>query len=85
VRGKAFETTTTVDESTQWPADLVKCNFTVDLPSALWLADITYVPNWVGFAYVAFVKDVFSRRVVGRRVSKSLRGDLALDALEQTI
>jgi transposase InsO family protein len=85
VRGKAFKTTTIVDEASQRPADLVKRNFKADRPNQLWVADITYVPTWVGFAYVAFVTDVFSRRIVGWRVSKSLRSDLALDALEQAI
>ena len=85
VRGKAFKTTTIVDEATQRPADLVKRNFTADHPNQLWVADITYVPTWVGFAYVASVTDVFSRRIVRWRVSKSLRSDLALDALEQAI
>lgn len=54
-------------------------------PNQLWVADITQVPTRVGFAYVAFVTDVFSRRVVGWRVSKSLRSDLAHDALEPAI
>jgi putative transposase len=51
----------------------------------LWVADITYVATWSGFAYVAFVTDVFSRRIVGWRVSSNLRADLALDALEMAI
>ncbi len=85
VRGKAYTTTTIVDEAAQRPADLVKRNFTADRPNQLWVADITYVPTWNGFVYVAFVTDVFSRRIVGWRVSKSLRSDLALDALEQAI
>jgi transposase InsO family protein len=51
----------------------------------LWVADITYVATWRGFVYVAFVVDVFSRRIVGWRVSNSLRTDLALDALEQAL
>jgi transposase InsO family protein len=49
------------------------------------VADITYVATWAGFVYVAFVIDVFSRRIVGWRVSSSLRSDLALDALEQAL
>jgi len=51
----------------------------------LWVADITYVATWEGFVYVAFVIDVFSRYIVGWRVSRSLRSDLALDALEQAL
>jgi len=54
-------------------------------PNRLWVADLTYVATWQGFAYVAFVIDVFSRRIVGWRVSSSLRSDLALDALEMAI
>ena len=84
VRGKAYKTTI-VDEASQRPADLVQRDFTADRPNQLWVADITYVSTWTGFVYVAFVTDVFSRRIVGWRVSKSLRSDLALDALEQAI
>ena len=51
----------------------------------MWVADITYVATWNGFVYVAFVTDVFSRRIVGWRVSRSLRSDLALDALEMAL
>jgi putative transposase len=51
----------------------------------LWIADVTYVATWSGFAYAAFVTDVFSRRIVGWRVANTLRADLALDALEMAI
>jgi transposase InsO family protein len=85
VRGRAYKTTTIVDEAAQRPADLVERNFTADRPNQLWGADITYVATWTGFVYVAFVTDVFSRKIVGWRVSNSLRSDLALDALEQAI
>ena len=54
-------------------------------PDELWVADLTYVATWRGFVYVAFVIDVFARRIVGWRVSGSLRSDLALDALEQAL
>ena len=54
-------------------------------PNRLWVADITYVSTWSGFCYTAFVVDVFSRRIVGWRVSATLRTDLALDALEMAI
>ena len=84
-RGKRFKKTTIVDESAHRPSDLVRRNFTADRPDRLWVADITYVPTWQGFAYVAFVTDVFSRKIVGWRVSSSLRSDLALDALEQAL
>jgi transposase InsO family protein len=59
--------------------------FAAARPNELWVADLTYVATWRGFAYVAFVIDVFARRIVGWRVSNSLRSDLALDALEQAL
>ena len=67
------------------PADLVDRQFVATRPDQLWVADITYVATWRGFVFVAFVVDVFSRRIVGWRVSTSLRTDLVLDALEQAI
>ncbi len=85
VRGRAFKRTTIVDQSAAWPADRVARNFTAERPNRLWVADLTYVATWAGFVYVAFVIDVFSRRIVGWRVSSSLRSDLALDALEQAL
>jgi transposase InsO family protein len=85
VRGRAFKRTTVADETAPRPADLVQRDFTADRPNRLWVADLTYVATWAGFAYVAFVTDVFSRRIVGWRVSRSLRSDLALDALEQAL
>jgi hypothetical protein len=85
IRGGQYKKTTIVDEAAQRPTDLVKRDFTADRPNQLWVADITYVATWAGFVYVAFVTDVFSRRIVGWRVSKSLRSDLALDALEQAL
>jgi len=85
VRGRAFRRTTVVDEAAQRPADLVQRTFTADRPNRLWVADLTYVATWTGFVYVAFVVDVFSRKIVGWRVSSSLRSDLALDALEQAL
>lgn len=65
--------------------DLVERDFTAERPNQLWVSDLTYVATWKGFVYVAFVIDAFSRRIVGWRVSSSLRSDLALDALEQAI
>jgi putative transposase len=85
VRGRAFKVTTVADETAVRPPDLVHREFTATRPNQLWVADITYVVTWVGFVYVAFVVDVFSRCIVGWRVSKSLRSDLALDALEQAL
>jgi transposase InsO family protein len=85
VRGRAFKVTTVADEMAIRPPDLVDREFTASRPNQLWVADITYVATWLGFAYVAFVIDVFSRRIVGWRVSSSLKTDLALDALEQAL
>ena len=84
VRGKKARTTI-VDEAAIRPADLVERDFTATHPNQLWVADLTYVATWAGFVYVAFVIDVFSRMIVGWRVSRSLRSDLALDALEQAL
>jgi putative transposase len=67
------------------PQDLVQRNFTATRPDQLWVSDLTYVTTWSGFVYVAFVTDAFSRRIVGWRASRSLRSDLALDALEQAL
>jgi putative transposase len=85
IRRGAFKVTTTSDGSAVRPADLVERDFRASRPNQLWVADITYVATWNGFVYVAFVTDVFSRRIVGWRVSRSLRSDLALDALEMAL
>jgi len=84
VRGKKFKTTIPDDRADR-PVDLVNRQFIADRPNQLWVADLTYVSTWRGSVYVAFVIDVFSRRIVGWRVSNSLRTDLALDALEQAL
>lgn len=85
VRGRAFQVTTVADRSAAYPPDLVERQFRASAPNQLWVADLTYVATWAGFVYVAFVIDVFSRWIVGWRVSRSLRSDLALDALEQAL
>ena len=85
VRRGAFKRTTTSDPVAARPADLVARDFRAPAPDRLWVADLTYVATWQGFAYVAFIIDAFSRRIVGWRVSSSLRTDLALDALEMAI
>jgi len=84
VRGKRFKTTIPDDTSVR-PLDLVERNFTTSRPNELWVSDLTYVATWRGFVYVAFVIDIFARRIVGWRASNSLRSDLALDALEQAL
>jgi len=83
-RGKPRRTTTP-DTSTTRPADLVERDFSATRPNQLWVADLTYVTTWSGFVYVALVIDAFSRFVVGWQASRSLRTDLALDALEMAI
>jgi transposase InsO family protein len=85
VRGRAFRVTTVAEEEALRPPDLVDRAFHASRPNQLWVADLTYVATWTGFVYVAFVIDVFSRSIVGWRVSTSLRSDLALDALEQAL
>jgi transposase InsO family protein len=85
VRRGAFKVTTIPGGSAVRPSDLVERDFRATRPNQLWVADITYVATWSGFVYVAFVTDVFSRRIVGWRVSRSLRSDLALDALEMAL
>ena len=85
VRSRAFRTTTTPGDVAERPLDLVDRDFRASRPNQLWVSDLTYVATWRGFVYVAFVIDAFARRIVGWRVSSSLRSDLALDALEQAI
>jgi transposase InsO family protein len=84
VRGRRVRTTIP-DTQAERPRDLVQRHFTAPRPNHLWVADFTYVSTWRGFVYVAFVIDVFARRIVGWRASTSLRSDLVLDALEQAI
>ena len=84
VRGKKARTTVPGDAGAR-PADLVDRAFSAPAPNRLWVADLTYVSTWSGFAYTAFIVDAFSRAIVGWRVATSLRADLALDALEMAI
>jgi putative transposase len=83
-RGKARKTTTP-DVSGARPADLVARDFPASRPNELWVADLTYVRTWSGFVYASFVVDVYSRFIVGWQTSRSLRTDLAIDALEMAI
>ena len=85
VRGRAWITTTHAQEGGDRPTDRVDRQFVATRPNQLWVSDFTYVATWQGFVYVAFVIDVFARRIVGWRASSSPRTDLALDALEQAI
>jgi putative transposase len=84
VRGRTRRTTVPAPAAHR-PDDLLARDFTAPEPNRRWVADITYVPTWTGFVYVAFVTDLYSRRIVGWRAATSLRTDLALDALEQAI
>ena len=84
VRGK--ETRTTIaDKATPCPADKVNRQFRAPRPTVLWVSDFTYVATWQGFVYVAFVIDVFARRIVGWRVSRTAHAAFVLDALEQAL
>lgn len=84
VRGRAWITTTRAVTGAR-PVDLVDRRFVASRPNQLWVSDFTYVATWGGFVYAAFVIDVFARRIVGWRVSASMRTDFVLDALEQAI
>ena len=85
VRGKATVRTTIGDEARSRPLDLVARQFRAPAPNRLWVADLTYVKTHGGWVYVAFMVDVCSRLVVGWQASRSLRTDLALDALEMAL
>jgi len=84
VRGKVVRTTI-ADAAAPCPLDRVNRHFNAQRPNQLWLSDFTYVSTWQGFVYVAFVIDAFARRIVGWRVSSSMRTDFVLDALEQAL
>jgi len=84
VRGK--ETRTTIaDKASPCPADKVNRQFRAPHPNILWVSDFTYVATWQGFVYAAFVIDVFARRIVGWRVSRTAHAGFVLDALEQAL
>ncbi|WP_312147522.1 IS3 family transposase [Stutzerimonas kunmingensis] len=84
MRGKVVRTTV-ADAKAPCPLDRVNRQFKAQRPNQLWVSDFTYVSTWQGFVYVAFVIDVFARRIVGWRVSSSMRTDFVLDALEQAL
>jgi transposase InsO family protein len=84
VRGRKCRTTLS-DDSTARPLDRVNRQFRATRPNQLWVADFTYVATWTGFVYVAFVVDVFARRIIGWRAARSMQTDLVLDALEQAL
>ena len=84
MRGKVVRTTIS-DNKAPCPLDKVNRQFRAERPNQLWVSDFTYVSTWQGWQYVAFVIDVFARRIVGWRVSSSMRTDFVLDALEQAL
>ena len=84
-RGRQYKVTTTTDDRLERPADLVDRQFKASAPNRLWVADLTYVKTHSGWVYVAFIIDVYSRMVVGWQASRSLRSDLAIDALEMAV
>jgi putative transposase len=83
-RGKVVRTTVP-DKAVPCPLDRVHRQFKADRPNQLWVSDFTYVSTWQGWQYVAFVIDVYARRIVGWRQSSSMRTDFVLDALEQAL
>jgi len=83
---KRKHVTTTVRDKRQRPAaDLVDRNFYADAPNVLWVADITFVPTWAGFIYLAVVLDAFSRRIVGWAIGDEQKAELVLQALNMAI
>ena len=84
IRGKVVRTTVP-DPTAPHPLDKVNRQFKADRPNQLWVSDFTYVSTWQGWQYVAFVIDVYARRIVGWRVSSSMTTDFVLDALEQAL
>jgi putative transposase len=83
-RGKSRRTTI-ADPAAARPADLVQRQFAPPAPNRLWVADLTYVSTWSGFAYVAFVVDAYARRILGWRVASTMATSMVLDAIEQSI
>ncbi|XQE84993.1 IS3 family transposase [Streptomyces microflavus] len=84
IRGRRRRTTVS-EPSAPRPPDLVDRDFTASRPDQLWVADMTYVRTWSGWAYVAFVLDVYSRMIVGWQVANHIRTELPLDALEMAL
>jgi putative transposase len=85
VHRRRFVRTTVRDQDAAPAPDLVNRSFTARCPNQLWVADITYLPTWQGFLYLAAVLDAFSRRVVGWSMAGHLRTELILDAIEMAI
>jgi Transposase and inactivated derivatives len=84
IRGKPVRTTIS-DKAALCPLDHVNRQFHAPRPNALWVSDFTYVSTWTGFVYVAFIIDVYARRIVGWRTSRTAHASFVLDALEQAL
>ena len=84
IRGKSVRTTRS-DKAAPCPLDHVNRAFHAPAPNMLWVSDFTYVASWADFVYVAFVIDVFARRIVGWRASRTAHTDFVLNALEQAL
>ena len=84
IRGRRVRTTIS-DKAAPCPLDRVNRQFKASRPNVLWVSDFTYVATWAGFVYVAFVIDVYARRIIGWRVSRSAHAGFVLDALEQAL
>lgn len=82
---KRYVTTTVSDEAAVVSVDLVDRQFEADGPDQLWVADITYIPTWAGFLYLAIVLDVWSRKIVGWAMATHLRTELVLEALNTAL
>ena len=82
---RRYVITTTSDPKADKPVDLVERRFYATAPDRLWVADITYIPTWSGFLYLALVLDVYSRKVVGWALDTHLKTELILEALEMAI
>jgi putative transposase len=83
-RRKAWKTTVR-DRQARPAPDLVERDFSARGPDRLWAADITYIPTWAGFLFLAVVLDVWSRRIVGRAMATHLRTELVLEALNMAV
>src|SRR5690606_12207387 len=84
VRGRVVKTTHS-DKATPCPLDRVNRQFHADRPNALWVSDFTYVSTWQGMVYVAFVIDVYARRIVGWKASSSMTPDWLRDAADRAL
>ena len=84
-RRRGFIVTTRRDERQRPAPDLVKREFSADGPNQLWVADMTYVPTWAGFIFLAIVLDVWSRRIVGWAIGEKMTAELVLAALNMAL